>query len=210
MKWFDVIQQASIIVGIFVAIYGINAWKREHVGKRKLELAEDTLALFYEAIDAIEHMRHPFSFPSETDSIARFESESDDEFTARRDAYVVFQRYQQYKELFSKLHASRYRFMSQIGKDQAEPFNQLRELVHEINISAVRLSKLWAKSPPHNTEQFEKHYEQVEKYEAIIWDGFEDDPIKPQLKKIIEDMENTCAAIVSRKINFNRLDDLLK
>lgn len=45
MDWLEVLTQISILV----AIYGINAWRREYVGKRQLELAEDSLALFYEA-----------------------------------------------------------------------------------------------------------------------------------------------------------------
>ena len=65
MDWIEIIKQISILFGIGVAIYGIDAWRREHVGKRQLELAEDTLALFYEAADAIKHIRHPASFGQE-------------------------------------------------------------------------------------------------------------------------------------------------
>jgi len=47
MKWLEIINPISIIVAAGVAVYGVNAWRREHVGKRRRELAEDTLALFY-------------------------------------------------------------------------------------------------------------------------------------------------------------------
>ena len=40
-----------------VAIYGIRSWRREFRGKRQIELAEDVLALFYEARDAITAIR---------------------------------------------------------------------------------------------------------------------------------------------------------
>jgi len=39
--WADVAQSASIIVASVVAIYGIDAWRREFVGKRRMELAEE-------------------------------------------------------------------------------------------------------------------------------------------------------------------------
>lgn len=32
------LQHLSVLIGIWVAIYGIDAWRREHVGKRQLEL----------------------------------------------------------------------------------------------------------------------------------------------------------------------------
>jgi hypothetical protein len=49
---------ASSILVLLLAVYGVDSWRREHPGKRRIELAEDTLALFYEAVDAIRHIRH--------------------------------------------------------------------------------------------------------------------------------------------------------
>ena len=52
-------------VASFAVIYGVNAWRREYVGKRKIELAEEVLALFYEARDVISYIRNPFSVAGE-------------------------------------------------------------------------------------------------------------------------------------------------
>ncbi len=46
MSWIDVLSQVSILIGIWVAIAGLQAWRKEHIGKRQVELAEDMLALF--------------------------------------------------------------------------------------------------------------------------------------------------------------------
>jgi hypothetical protein len=43
------IRDISILIGIWVAIYSIDSWRREFQGKRQIELAEETLAMFYEA-----------------------------------------------------------------------------------------------------------------------------------------------------------------
>jgi len=53
----EVLNQILAFIAICVALYGIDAWRREHVGKRHVELAEDSLALFYEASDIIKHIR---------------------------------------------------------------------------------------------------------------------------------------------------------
>ncbi|MGM0601517.1 MAG: hypothetical protein ACQETH_17020 [Candidatus Rifleibacteriota bacterium] len=200
MDWFEATKQISILIGIWVAIYGIDAWRREHVGKRQLELAEDTLALFYEAADAIKHIRHPLSLTQETEDIERGDGETEAQFHARKNASVVFHRYNQYQELFSKLHASRYRFMAQIGKYEAAPFDDLRKIVSEIVSSARMLSVLWARDHFRTDEQWEKHSAQIRKYEAVFWEGAEeDDPINPKLDQVIADIESTCRAIIAGK-----------
>jgi hypothetical protein len=218
MDWFlniiRIIQAISIFIGILVAIYGIDSWRREHLFKRRSELAEDTLALFYEAEDAIKHMRSPFSFASETEDLEREEGESEWKFKARQQASVVFYRYKQYQQLFSKIHASRYRFMAQIGKKEAEPFNEIRIIVNEIIHSARTLSRLWANQylqdtvydsrdtarRSRETARQERDQKKVEKYEAVLWDdNAEDDPINPRINKVIKDIEKTCSSIISGK-----------
>ncbi len=199
MSWIEGIQQVSILLGIWVAIYGIDAWRREHVGKRQLELAEDTLALFYEAADAIRHIRHPVSSGGETDHVERGENESDAQFQARKQASIVFHRYNQYQELFNKLHASRYRFMAQFGKDKSKPFDDVREIVNKIVASSRVLSRLWARDYFRTDQQWQEHLARIEKHEAIFWEGGDDDPIIPKVEGLIRNIESTCQSIIAGK-----------
>lgn len=200
MDWSKLLQQTSIFIGIWVAIYGIDSWRREHAGKRRIELAEDSLALFYEAADAIRHIRGPMSFDYETKDIEKMENESEKAYVARKNASVVFVRYNQHQELFNKLHAMRYRFMSQIGKEDAKPFEELRGITNEIISSGRRLARLWAKDHFQTDEQWNQHHVQTEKYEAIFWDHMsDDDPINPKLDKVITEMEATCRRVIEAK-----------
>jgi len=50
----DTIQALSLVIAAWAAIYGINAWRSEFVGKKRIDLAEDVLVRFYEARDAIQ------------------------------------------------------------------------------------------------------------------------------------------------------------
>lgn len=195
-----VLTQISIWIGILVAIYGIDAWRREHVGKRRIELAEDTLALFYEASDAIKHIRNPASFGYEMEHVERGEGETESQFNARKKASVVFYRYNQYQELFSKIHASRYRFMAQIGKDEAKAFDDLREVVNSITHAASTLIRLWSRGDFQNEQAWRSHCDYVTKYEAIFWDGFhDDDPINPKVADIIAQIETVCRSVIESK-----------
>lgn len=206
MDWIEALKQISVLIAAWVALYGIDSWRREHSGKRRLELAEDSLALFYEAADAIKHIRAPFSFFSETDTIERGERESEEQFQARKNASVVFVRYNGYQELFSKLHASRYRFMAQIGKDEAKPFDDLRSVVNEITGAARILARLWVRDQFRTDEQWQQHRKQVERYEAIFWEGLEeDDPINPRVAAIVQEMEATCKSVIAGKGTLHAL-----
>ncbi|WP_153915526.1 hypothetical protein [Shewanella sp. TC10] len=199
MEWFDLdtVKSISIIITIWVAVYGIDAWRREHVGKRQIELAEDTLALFYEAVDVIKHIRHPMSYANETDEITQLTNESNEQYEARKSASVVFVRYQKNQELFNRLHASRYRFMAQLGKEKAKPFDDIRAVTGKIIGSARMLSKLWARNHFRTDERWESHQKDVDKFEAIFWEGISDeDPINEQLDQIIIEIEKTCKVVI--------------
>lgn len=198
MAFREILVQISIIAGIWFGIYRIVAWRREHRGKRQLELAEETLAMFYEASDAIKYIRHPGSYASESDSVIRGTQETDTQFQARKNAFVVFHRFNQYQELFNKIHASRYRYMAQIGKTDAAPFTDLREIENTIKSSARRLARLWAREQFRTDKQWEEHLLKIAKYEAVFWEGIEeDDPINPKIDKVIIDIEKTCQPIIT-------------
>ncbi len=194
------ITDVSIFLAIWVAIYGIDSWRREFVGKRKIELAEDTLTLFYEAADAMHQIRSPMGYSSETDTVEKQDYESKEAYEARKKASVIFYRYNQHEKLFNKLHAMRYRFMAQIGKEKAKPFEDLYALVNKVVVSARMLSQLWAKSYHRDHDNFEKHLEKVFKQEAIFWEGLEDDdPINPLLNQVITDIEKICFEVINAK-----------
>jgi len=196
----EFIKDASVVVGLWVVFYKIAAWHLEHRGKRNIELAEETLALFYEARDVISWIRSPMGFENETDSVVQKSNESREEFEARKNASVVFVRYNQNKELFSKIQSLRYRFMAQIGKEKARPFDDLNHIIKKIILSARQLASLWPERHFANEEEKGKHYERVRKAEDIFWDtSNNDDPINPKVDKIILEIEQICKNIIMAK-----------
>jgi hypothetical protein len=188
-----ILRDIAVIIGIVIAIYNINSWRREHIGKRKIELAEDTLTLFYEAVDVIHYLRCPGGFTSETEDIKQMNGESEVAYQARKNASVLLKRYNEHQELFSRIHAMRYRFMVQIGKEEAKSFDELRKIIIELITSVRRLSRLWAAPTSRTEEQWTKHQQDVEKYESIFWEGLtENDPINLRVKKVLLDIERIC------------------
>lgn len=195
---FETLQLVSLIVATWVAIYGIDAWRREHRGRRQIELAEEALACFYEASDAIKHIRHPMAFGSEYKDVERQPGEADAAFDARTNASIVFVRYAKHKELFSRLYAMRYRFMAQVGPEKAKPFQELHEILVSIQVAASSLARLWPRDRFLDEAARENHQKLVDKHEAVFWEGLaEDDPINPRLERLIREMEETCRGVIA-------------
>ncbi len=188
----QLITYISAIITLWVAIYGIDSWRREHIGRKRSDTAEETLALMYEAADAIEHIRHPASSGTEHDKIDRGENESESQWRARQNANVAFVRYNQHQELFNRLHAMRYRFMAQFSKGEAKPLIEIRKVVDEVLTSANILSRLWPRDHFRTNEQWQGHLEQIEKYEAKFWSMLSDeDELANRVKAAVTEMEDT-------------------
>lgn len=196
----EFVKDLSVVIGLWVIFYNIVRWHVEHRGKRNIELAEETLALFYEAKDVIAWIRNPMGFSGETDLIEKNPNEDDEEYEARKKASVVFVRYNQNKELFNKIHSLRYRFMAQIGKGKTKPFDDLDRITREIIVSARHLAALWSEKYIMDMERKRKHNEEVEKAKAVFWDTLKEaDPINPRINKTISDIEKTCKDIIMAK-----------
>jgi len=153
-----------------IAIYGIDSWRRESRSKKQIELAEETLTLFYEAEDAIKVIRYPGSYGSEGSTRKSSPCEDLKQKEARDRAYVLIGKYLRHKELFNRIHAMRYRFMAQFGKESAKPFDELHKLVRGLLLSAKRLAEIWADDVCDIPQEArEEHDYRREQYEAIFW-----------------------------------------
>jgi hypothetical protein len=165
----EFLKSASIVIASCVAIWGINAWRREHVGKKRLDTAEEMLSLFYQARDAIGDIRSPGSFASEASGRARHPNESDDDARIQDMAYIPIARYQRQSELFGKLKSLRYRAMAQFGPHFGKPFDDLDTVLREILTSTSTLANLWRNlGGPDNAP---RNLELQRRLEARIWAG---------------------------------------
>lgn len=200
----EILGSLAIILASGVAIYGISSWRREMMGKRKYELAEEVLALFYEARKKISEIRSIHGNIEEGKNRKPNPNETPEEQKALNDAYVVFERYQKNQEIFNRLHALRYRFMAIFGTNKAKPFYDLNKVVNEIFIAARMLGILWHMRSqthlPRSKERYDKIIEDIEKYEAIFWEGLKDpDPITPKVDSLILAIDEICKPILRKE-----------
>jgi len=198
----QIIQAVSLTAAAWAAIYGINAWRTEFVGKKRIDLAEEVLARFYEARDAISMIRSPAGYVGEGSSRQAGEHESPEEKPILDNAYVVFERYGKHRELFSHLQSLRYRFMAQFGVDAVQPFDDLSRILNEIFISARMLAHYWREQGRRtwpNDEAFQKHLAEMRRHEAVFWAMSEDDKIAPRVDEAVRKIEEICSSVTRQE-----------
>ncbi|WP_369662014.1 hypothetical protein [Variovorax sp. V15] len=195
-----VVALCSAIGGAWYAIYKFDSWRREHQGKRQAELAEETLAMFYEAADIVNAVRSPLSWDSETDEVKQGANETNERYKARKSAYVVFKRLNDHHAQLSKLYAMRYRFMAVFGQEKARPFTDFHNVLHEIRLAGHMLAQLWAQRTYASEAHAAEAAELIKTYENVYWEMLpEDDKIKPKVAEIIKEIETTCRGIIEAK-----------
>jgi hypothetical protein len=193
----QIAQAISIILACFAAISGIDAWKREFIGKRKIEIAENMLSRFYQVRDAISIIRNPWGSSDEGKSRKKGESERAEESEILDRAYVVYERYEKQKEVFMEFNMMKYKFMASFGKDTEEIFTRVNKILNSIFLAARMLGTYYWQSQRRlhmKEEQLEKHFEKMERQEKIFWDeSGENDEIRKELANILESIEKVTA-----------------
>jgi len=199
---FEILQNISIVIASFVAIYGINSWRTEMVWKRKYELAEEVLSLFYEARDSIEIIRSPYGNTGEGKTRKRKENETEEQSEILDRAYVIYERYEKVKTTFTKLKSLKYRFMAIFGQDKGLPFDNLTKILTKLFFASYKLETYWNDQVRRKLtdEQFQKHIDKIEKFKETIWSGYgEPDQINDEINKIVDNIEKICKTIIEKK-----------
>ncbi len=186
-------QAVSVVAACWAIITGVGAWKREFIGKRKIELAEETLASYFEIKDAIAFIRSPFSSNSEGSTRERAPQETDAERQLLDRGFIVFERYEKKKEIFVKFSTLKYKFMAVFGPETENIFTETHQVVNSIFTSANMLAThYWQRQGRVQMEadEFQRHLDEMHQHEGIFWDRYnENDEIRGRLSEIQTTLE---------------------
>jgi hypothetical protein len=190
----NILQNISIIVASLTAIYGVISWRLEHIAKRKIDLAEEVLCTIYELKDIITFIRNPGMYEGEGSTRKRANNETPDESRLLDNSYVVYERYNKFKEVFNNFHKLRYRYLANFGKKGDEPFKIIREVIRDIFTASRMLGQYWQKSEREfmSDKQHEDHVRKIEKFEKIFCEEGENDQINSRIDFAINICEEVC------------------
>lgn len=197
-EYAEIAQSASVVIASVMVFYSFDAWRREFIGKRRMELAEEVLALFYQARDIIEIIRNPFGYEGEGQSRKPGPRERPEDKEALDATYVLIERYNRNFEVFARTNALRYRFMAQFGLVAAKPFDDLSRVINELLLAArCRAQMLTIPAWSFRSESdIEKHQSRANEVDRIYYAGGDDDPISPRVAQLVSEMERTCRGII--------------
>lgn len=187
-------QAVSVVAACWAIITGVGAWKREFIGKRKIELAEETLAAYFEIKDAIAFIRSPFSSNAEGSTRERTPHETEPERQLLDRGYIVFERYEKKRDVFVRFCTLKYKFMAVFGPKTEEIFTDTHQVINSIFISANMLAThYWQRQGRVQMEadEFQKHLDKMYRHEGIFWDRYnENDEVREKIAKIQTSLES--------------------
>lgn len=180
-----VVQAAAIIVTAAFAVLGLRAWRKQLIGKRRIEIAEETLVLAYKIRNAITYARLPVHGPAEGLSRPR-ELSNDENFRKLRDSYFVpVERLKIYDEDFARLERQALLCEIYFGPAVRAPLDALLRVRGRILGATRQLLASASGSPLEPAEATE-----VTRCEATIWSyGDFDDEIRPMVDEAVATIE---------------------
>jgi hypothetical protein len=189
----------ALIVGLF-ALAGIvvtQSWtSRREYAKRRLELAEEVLALFYEAREAIAFIRNPAEFGGEGRTRQRQENETEEESGALDRAFVVNERYRTQETMFNNLRTKKYRFMATFRGKSHIPFEQITSNLTKIFAASHMLGTFyWRRGERTGLTAHERadHLKALHEQEAVFWIMSENDPVTGAVDEAVHSIEAIAA-----------------
>lgn len=189
----------AVIVGLF-ALAGIvvtQSWtSRREYAKRRLELAEEVLALFYEAREAIVNIRNPGGFGGEGSTRQRRDNETEQESRVLDRAFVVVERYKKQETVFNNLRTKKYRFMATFRGSTHVPFDEVTKVLNKIFAASHMLGTFyWRRAERTGLigEEMADQLRALHEQEAIFWIMSENDPITAAVEDAVQKIEQIAA-----------------
>ena len=197
------IQAISIMLACWAVISGVDAWKREFIGKRRIELAELLLAKFFEVKDAVEYIRNPWSTIEEGKTRKRSDSETPEESKILDRGYITVERYQIKEGVFAEFNTLKYRAMATLGADTEKIFTETFKVVNSIFTSARMLGTFyWQQQMTRSAtpDEYQNHLKEMRIHEKNIWGVGPNDEVRTALLSIQVQLEKITSPIFTESM----------
>ena len=198
----DIVESLAVIIAAAAAVFGIDAWRREHIGRRRIDLAEEVLALFYEVRMTATAIRSRFIRADEGSTREALDAETPEEKRRRDLAHVPTERFARYRPQFAKLSAMRFRFMAVYGAEHVTLFEGFDKYLINLLSAASALEGVLTIDEigltPEDYAPGEHQRNLIEARRAFFGSGDEGDKLKIQLDTLISNVERVCRKEIAK------------
>ncbi len=203
--WLDILNGISAVVvalsaalAAYFAARGLTAWRNELSGRRRYELAEETLLAMRELAGIVAFMRSPISTGIEQAEFTQIQGENDEDFRIRVNYSTAYMRYQKHSEFFAKLRALGFRAGVLIDSEHEMPIRDALDIVDNVLQAGTwamhfarqhkdQMQRYEAGLPPRANEPL--WAERLHEKEKIYWSVEANDEINTRLKEVIKRAE---------------------
>jgi hypothetical protein len=207
MNWTDIAEILKVVgavatggaacVGAYVAFRGLRKWQEETIGKRRAEVAEETLTSFLHIRKVFDGVRARTVRINEGSS-RNPELHETPELKWQRDRYyVVIERLAKAEDQFEKLDNVRYIFEAYFGKDAAKSFDMIDDVYKTIGVSAEILIQIALAEP---TEK-DKEKEMPLRNALACGEAERPDDIDKKLDDALKSIERTCRPVLAERLS---------
>lgn len=187
-------------VGAWIAWRGLSKWHAETVGKRRAELAEQTLIAFYEARDVFFGVRIRGLRDGEGESRPKGDGENASQQKKRDQYYAPIERLTCEKEVFARLQTLRYAFAAHYGDQTKKSFEAIRE-VHDEIIGAANILIQMAPDDADDSHEFRQDVGHA--FNIIGWGQTKrPDDIDRKIESAVREIEEVCRPVLSEKASI--------
>ena len=191
------VTAGAVVIGVYVANKGINAWRRETLGKRKIQLSEQAIPVFTRARAVIKEARSPYMAAEEVVEVYRafggtVESADRDKLgKIAHQYYAAIHRLQKHRDVFIEMDSLRPLFTAYFGDDTDIWFEAIKQAHIKITVTSDILVRMAEQG------QLEHDFETTQGFEAIIWNVEEDDEIGKSVKDAQEAAVARCSDVLA-------------
>ena len=189
----SIIQSAAVLVVAIPAFRGLNSWRVQLLGKKKIELAEEALVLAYELQAAIEWARHPVSYGGEGQERPNRDQETDAIRNTNDSYYSRVSRLNESMEQFSRLRALQMLFRAHFANEAQEALSTFFITRNRINSAVgMLINHAGERDYPVGLRQADQE---------IIWDhSTQDQPDETRrtINDAVSEIERVCRPILSK------------
>jgi hypothetical protein len=186
----DLVLAGAAVCTTCFAWKALDKWRTEALGKRRLELAEDVLSGFYQVREIIQDARAPLVLAGE---MVREEGLSD--AVAGSPYYAPMRRLSRSFDKIADLRAKRHRFAAMFGTKATSPWDEIEQVLREIQAASDALLDLRGEHVGHNDPNAQFYIEQ----RRVLARRTENDPITPRLDAAVAGIERHCIPTLTRR-----------
>ncbi|MCH8844838.1 MAG: hypothetical protein IID61_17905 [SAR324 cluster bacterium] len=182
-----VVSAAALVFGAWVANRGVNAWRRETLGKREIEIAERAIHLFTKAEETIRIARNRYAIASEIKEVAfainraALHMVKDPLNVTAIQYYLPIHRLMKHGAVIVELNELRPLYTAYFGDEAGEWFDAIITARNNILAYGNVLVDM-AQSGEIDRRPVETEIE----YESVILDLHGDDPFSISVRKAVE------------------------